>query len=145
MSSQVKIRFNKLGHKFFFKDRKYEVTVNGSMIGHLASNTPELNISLPEGNHSCEIREIAYSDKKDFNLKTNQLQTLTIIPTVQEKYPTRKLIGATIYCIVLLYFIIDDSALLIPLAMVLIIFGIVMHFLMKRLPDGKPFEIELDK
>jgi len=148
MTSQVKIRFSKTG-KMFFKDRKYEVTVNGSIIGHIASNNPELDITLPEGNHSCEVRENAYFEKKDFNLKPNQLQTVTINPSSTPQFFAWLCTGFVIAYIVAFYFIFDQLPFLNLLGIMPIILFLLTPLMLrlwkKNEPEEETFGITMDK
>jgi len=145
MTGQVKIRFSKTG-RMFFKDRKYEVIVNDSIIGHIASNNPELEISLPEGNHSCEVRENAYFEKKDFNLKTHQLQTVTINPSSTPQFHMWSHVGLALATLVALYFIAGGNlTYFIPIAFIPI-FLIMPNFWGKDdEPEEETFGLTMDK
>lgn len=144
MTGQVKIRFSK-SWRNSLKARKFEVKVNDSIIGHIASNNPELEITLPEGNHSCEVRENAYFEKKDFNLKTNQLLTLTIVPSVSPKFLLWAYIIFAIVYMVALYFIAGGNLAVFFSLFIIPIIPILMGFWKKDDSEEEIFGLKLDK
>lgn len=118
MEGVLQVRLSKSG-RTLFKNRTYEVKVNGSVLGHIDADTSKLENRFPAGKCLIEIGESGIYVKKETILRADQLQVCTINPSLTYAFFRGFLIGIAIVTLLVQFIVLDKIS--IPLMLIPII------------------------
>ncbi|WP_047450814.1 hypothetical protein [Alistipes sp. ZOR0009] len=106
----VNIRLSKTGQAFF-KSKKYQIRVNGNPIGQVNSRNFKLSENLLPGKYLIEVEEEGCLIGKDIVVNPEQMQTITINPSMTFSSIRGFTIGLAIIAIAVQFFMLDKVSL----------------------------------
>jgi hypothetical protein len=143
MYGRITFRLSKSGQTLF-KQRSYQIRINGNSIGHIDSEQNTLSEQFPMGMYTIEVSEHDFFIRRDLVLAVGQMQTVTINPSSTFAFTRSFLIGIAICAVGIIGYMAVENK-IIPQIFPLLFVPLVPVLIFRKKHYGERFALTISK